>query len=143
MICAACGFETPQEQGYCDFCKEPFKKRPASEPVKPPPAAAPPRGEHPAPEVKLTPEILGKLLGAKDAAAGDARAGEIPPEFAHLDTGGQVPEIPPAARKLAWVFLGILMFWILLGTVWMLMNADTIAANASQKTRPPAARRSQ
>jgi hypothetical protein len=55
-------------------------------------------------------------------------AGEIPEQFRGLDTGGQISEFPPAARKLAWVMLAAVMAWILGMTVWMLANQDKIAA---------------
>jgi len=141
MKCTACGFDTPEEQGYCDFCKEPFRK--PEQPALPParkledldqPAAKP------AEKVPLTPEMLAKLMQAGISPKTPAPAsGEplIPPEFAHLDSGEKLPQIPPAARKLAWVFLGICVLWILAGTAWLLMNSERIAAGAAKKSRPP------
>ncbi|MBI4346381.1 MAG: hypothetical protein HY553_05975 [Elusimicrobia bacterium] len=30
MKCPACGFENPDEAGWCDFCKEPFRRAKAA-----------------------------------------------------------------------------------------------------------------
>ncbi|MBI3299195.1 MAG: hypothetical protein HYZ75_13585 [Elusimicrobia bacterium] len=99
--CPACGMESPEELGYCDFCKEPFRKK------KPEPA--PPPSKQPA--VPVPPEVFAKLMQAK-AAAEPKAAGEeagIPAEFAHLDAGERIEGIPPGLRAAAWAFLAFVM----------------------------------
>ncbi|TBR19450.1 hypothetical protein EPO15_14260 [bacterium] len=98
MICPACKMESPEELGYCDFCKEPFRRKP------PPPE---PKVQ---PKVAVPPEVLAKLLEAKRAPAPAEAAAGIPPEFLALDAGERIPELSPAARKLAWAFLAAVVF---------------------------------
>ena len=111
MKCPACKMETPEELGYCDFCKEPFRRK----------------APEPAPKVRDTvavpPEVMAKLLEAKNQASVEA-AGPIPPEFAALDAGERIPEFPPHVRKLAWAFLALVMFAGSLGLVYVLGRAQ-------------------
>ncbi|MFH2204099.1 MAG: hypothetical protein ABIJ96_13345 [Elusimicrobiota bacterium] len=102
MKCPACGFETPDAQHWCDFCKEPFRKKeePRAVPAQPP--------------VKIAPELLSKLAEVKKEACSVKDAGGIPPEFAHLDTGGKIEGFSPFLRSLAY---GFLAFCILLMVV--------------------------
>jgi len=104
MNCPACKMETPEELGYCDFCKEPFRRKPA------------PAEQRPKEEVAVPPQVMAKLLAAKRTAeaAPAGPVGTIPPEFAALDDGGRIPEVPASARKLAWIFLASVL---LLGAV--------------------------
>lgn len=99
--------ETPEERGYCDFCKEPFRRKP------PPP--------EPSPKAAVPPEVLAKLLDAKRPPEVPAAvpAPGIPAEFAHLDAGERIPELPSAARKAAWLFLAATLFAGALGLAYM------------------------
>ncbi len=60
--CPACGFESPEGSGWCDFCKEPFnrKRAQASTPLAPP---APPPVQAPRPPERnsIPPEVLERL----------------------------------------------------------------------------------
>ena len=87
MKCPACGFDSPDDAAWCDFCKEPFRKGP------PPPRLSPP-ATPPVPEGK--------------------RNGAPPAEFAHLDPGERIPTMPPWVRLAAWAFVG---FWFVWGMV--------------------------
>ncbi len=95
MKCPACGFETPEAHGYCDFCKEPFRK-------KPEPAKAP----KPQPKVEVPPAVMAKLLEVSAETgkhAGPPAA--IPLEFAHLDAGEKIAGPSALLRAAAWMFL--------------------------------------
>lgn len=136
MKCPACGMATPDAQDWCDFCKEPFRKKksaaakaavqPQAQPAQksPPPAA---EAEKSAPEKKvvITSELLAKLqchqTQSKRAAAPQ---GALPPEFAHLDSGERIQQLPPSVRKMAWVFLAIVFIWIVVFTVIILRRGD-------------------
>ncbi|MFH1724694.1 MAG: hypothetical protein ABII00_08735 [Elusimicrobiota bacterium] len=142
MKCPACGFETPDAQGWCDFCKEPFRKKAAERAGDRTPAIreAPDVRDAeaviavPDPvELKKTvpvPQHVLEMLKRQRAEATIPEKVEIPPEFADLDPGGRVPQAPPLARKLAWVFLGICVLWIFVATIWMVRNKERIAARA-------------
>ena len=112
MNCPACKMETPEELGYCDFCKEPFRK-------KAPPPEPKPQSE----TVAVPPEVMAKVMAAARApekAAPVETAGGIPPEFAELDRGEKIPEIPPVARQLAYAFLAVIVLWTLVGIGYVL-----------------------
>jgi hypothetical protein len=118
--CPACGFDTPEEQGYCDFCKEPFRiKKPAPqskpEPARPAPAA--PR------KVDVPKEVLLKLQEVRVAEIkGSAGSAEIPPEFSGLDTGGSIPVLSPIVKKAAWAFLAVCVLWIFILSALVLIH---------------------
>ncbi|MCX5788147.1 MAG: hypothetical protein NTX64_06515 [Elusimicrobia bacterium] len=88
MKCPACGFDSPEGAEWCDFCKEPFRKKKAP---KPPPAPLPPA---PAP-----------------AEAKPADSGSVPSEFTGFETGERIPIVPGWVRIAAWGFLAL---WALL-----------------------------
>lgn len=117
MKCPACKMETPEELGYCDFCKEPFRRK----------------APEPAPKVRDTvavpPEVMAKLLEAKNQPSAEA-SGPIPPEFAALDAGERIPELPPLARKLAWAFLAFVVFAGSLALVYTFARARPVPARA-------------
>lgn len=117
MKCPACGFETPDSQAWCDFCKEPFKGKGSS--AAAPPPALPARVEVPA-------ALMAKLLAERGRSEGEPGAGAIPPEFLHLDAGEKVSGFPPIVRQLAWVFLFIVGFWMLVGCLWLLKRGADI-----------------
>ena len=100
--CPACGMESPEELGYCDFCKEPFRKK---KPEAPPP---PPKKS----EVPVPPEVFAKLMQAKTQATPEGEKPGIPAEFAHLDAGERIERLPPWLRYFTW---GFLAFIILVG----------------------------
>ncbi len=114
--------ETPDSQDWCDFCKEPFrKKKSAAAKAETPPAEASPK---PAPKKKnvvVTPELLAKLqFHRTQPQRAEAPKGGLPPEFAHLDSGERIQRLSPSVRKMAWVFLAIVFIWILVFTVIIL-----------------------
>ena len=117
MKCPACKMETPEELGYCDFCKEPFRRK----------------APEPAPKVQETVavplEVMAKLLEAKNQSAAEA-AGPIPPEFAALDAGERIPEFPPHVRKLAWAFLALVVFAGSLALVYTFARARPVPSRA-------------
>lgn len=115
--------ETPEELGYCDFCKEPFRRKgPEPEPK-------------PRETVAVPPEVMAKVLEAKTQASAQA-AGPIPPEFAALDSGERIPQVPPHMRKLAWAFLALVMFAGSLGLVYMLAQARKAPIRPPTPVRP-------
>lgn len=109
MKCPACGMETPEAQGFCDFCKEPFRKK------APPPE---PRREE---KVAVPPEVMAKLLALKTPSEPGAPS-PLPAEFAGLDSGERVPELPPGARKAAWAFLGVVLLVGAVGVSYLLLR---------------------
>lgn len=125
MKCPACAMETPEERGYCDFCKEPFRRKP------PPP--------QPRPRAAVPPEVMAKLLEAKRApeAQEPAPPSGIPAEFAHLDAGERIPELPAAARKLAWFFLAAIVLAGGLGLSYFAGRAGPRRAGARGEAPQP------
>lgn len=118
--------ETPEEQGFCDFCKEPFRKK-----------APPPKPVQPAP-IKVPPEVFQKLLEAKNVDKGDGiKRQDIPPEFTGLDSGGNIEGLPPYARKAAWAFLGLILLWSVVGTIYFAMRAKDAAEAPPRAPAPP------
>jgi hypothetical protein len=111
MKCPACGFDTPDTQSWCDFCKEPFRKKADSAPAPRPDIKA---------KVDIPPAVLAKLLKAKDEVFEKKDAGPIPSEFLHLDTGGKIGGAPPYAKKMAWVFVAIIFVWTGIGLIWLM-----------------------
>lgn len=109
MKCPACGMETPEAQGFCDFCKEPFRKK------APPPE---PRKEE---KVAVPPEVMAKLLALK-APSGPGAPSELPAEFASLDAGERIPELPAGARKAAWAFLGAVVLVSAVGVSYLVLK---------------------
>ncbi len=146
--------ETSDAQDWCDFCKEPFRKKseaakaaeqpsskPAQESLKPSTEAQkPPAKESPKPsdkdsEVAITPELLAKLqLHQTRSESVDPTRGEIPSEFLHLDAGERIPTVSPAVRKTAWVFLTIVFIWIIVFTAIILSKGDP-SANKGAKVK--------
>ena len=95
MKCPACGFETPDTQPWCDFCKEPFRHAQAK-PEHVPPSIQPSTESLPGASVKDMPEEkVFELLKL------DAQQERIPPAS-------------PAARYLAWAFLALVSLMLLL-----------------------------
>lgn len=115
MKCPACAMETPEEQGFCDFCKEPFRRKaPPSEPVKPE-------------KVPVPPEVMAKLLAMKSpAGSADPAEPDLMAEFARLDAGDRIPEVSPAVRKLAWGFLAAVLLAAALGTAYLMTRPRRI-----------------
>lgn len=91
MKCPACGFDSPDDAAWCDFCKEPFRKR------SPQPSELEP-GRPPAP------------VPAEPKRNGAPRL----EEFAHLDAGERMPILPSWVRGVA---IAIVAIWLLVGFV--------------------------
>lgn len=110
MKCPACGMETPEEPGYCDFCKEPFRRKP------PPPGPKAPE------KVSLPPEVMAKLLDAKRVPppAPVGTGPDLPPEFVQLAAAERMPVVPPWARYLAWAFMAGILTLSAVGFVYVL-----------------------
>jgi hypothetical protein len=87
MKCPACGFETPDSQNWCDFCKEPFKKLPPEEPpVKKSPEPA-----------QLTDDALKRALTSEKAL-----------DLLKLTAENErIPVVPQNIRILAWAFFAL------------------------------------
>ena len=123
MKCPACGFETPDSQGWCDFCKEPFRRSAQPEPAarKEPVPASPERpSETPpsAPSVPVDPASAGNLSSEKIF------------DLLRLDSQERVPTAPPSARYLAWAFLAVMSL--------VLLASILLAARKAKRTgRPP------
>lgn len=94
--CQACGFESPAEAPYCDFCKEPFRPKTPKPPPSVPQSASP-KPAAPANLLELPEEALAKL----------------PPGFVLKDEE-KVPSLPRWLRWAAWAFLGL---WLLAGAI--------------------------
>ena len=109
MKCPACGFETPDEQAWCDFCKEPFRKK---APEAQAPAAATPAAPAPPSLLAQTPpisrELLQKLQHQKMAVSGQTLP-NVPAEFALLDAGERIPQVPSIYKKVAWLILALII----------------------------------
>ena len=88
--CPACGFDSPEGAEWCDFCKEPFRKKVRRPPPQPP---------APVPQAAVPPEA--RLEGN----------GSLPPDFAGFDSGERIPVPPRWVRAAAWGFLAL---WALL-----------------------------
>ncbi|MBI4424452.1 MAG: hypothetical protein HY554_12020 [Elusimicrobia bacterium] len=108
MKCPACGFDSPDDAGWCEFCKEPFRKKGPARPPAAPPAAGP-----------------------KPSTNGASGVG---PEFAHLDSGENIPILPPWLRPAAWAFLAL---WLLCGLVLL---GYYLGTRARSEDGPPARR---
>lgn len=129
MKCPACKMETPEEPGYCDFCKEPFRRKPAAPEPKP------------VEKVEVPAAVMAKVLEAKKQASVED-VGPIPPEFAALDAGERIPQLPPHVRQLAWAFLALVVFAGSLTLVYMLARTRRgppgMPPAAGDPSRPPA-----
>jgi hypothetical protein len=126
MKCPACKMETAPELGYCDFCKEPFRR-------KDPPPKAPEK-------VAVPPDLMAKLLEAKRAAP-EPPAGpgpDLPPEFAQLAAAERMPAVPPMVRYLAWAFLAGILTLSAVGFVYVMTRPRPKApADGAPPGRPP------
>lgn len=124
MKCPACSMETPEDQGYCDFCKEPFRKK-----APPEPASAPKQ-----PSVPVPPEVMEKVLAHKNAPgpSGSPYSPDIPPEFAEMGDGERIAGLPPAAKQLAWAFLALILLWTAVGMGWFLVKARRMEGRPSK-----------
>jgi len=112
--CPACGFETPDGQAWCDFCKEPFRTKSGPQQKA----------------VPVSPDVLRKLHQVSSESSGQVKEG-IPPEFAHLDSGEKIPEVPPLARRLAWGILAAVILWAVAGMFWI-FRAGSIGTGMAQ-----------
>jgi len=121
MKCPSCSSETEEARGFCEMCGEPFAKKKAEAEA----TVAPPKKE---PAVKISAEVMTKVLEAAGKVEGPKGPVDIPAEFKGLDTGGQIPQVPEQARKLAWVMLAVIAIWICIAIGWMFMNQDKIAS---------------
>jgi hypothetical protein len=125
MKCPACKMETAEELGYCDFCKEPFRR-------KDPPPKAPEK-------VAVPPELMAKLLEAKRAAPERAAGAgpELPPEFAELAAAERMPAVPPWARYSAWAFLAAVLTLSAVGFVYVMTRPRPKSPPRVEVPRPP------
>ncbi|MDE2291911.1 MAG: hypothetical protein KGL53_07500 [Elusimicrobia bacterium] len=127
--CPACGMETPEEPGYCDFCKEPFKKKASAAP--PAPSAGSPTAQK---TVDVPPEVFAKLLAAGKPRPPEERGPvSIPPEFAHLDAGERIEPAPPVVKTLAWAFVAVIILWSAVGLFYLAHRASSIGKAAAER----------
>ena len=96
MKCPACGFDSPDDAGWCDLCKEPFRRK----------AAAPP------PPVPLPPVPVAAAPAPPAPRPGGAS--DVPVEFEGFDPGERIPVIPRWVKYCAWAFLAM---WALVALV--------------------------
>ncbi|MBI3552613.1 MAG: hypothetical protein HY077_08840 [Elusimicrobia bacterium] len=89
--CPACGFDSPDGALFCDFCKEPFKKK-APAKVSDSEAVQELKKLPPEELIKRVPEELLKELAKEE----------------------QLPKLPPYFRALSWAFFGL---WVVLGMI--------------------------
>ena len=118
--CPACGFESPADAAFCDFCKEPFRTKASADlralapPVPPPSQKIPPL---PSPEVKyhISPSAApgGRRLRGPDVLPREVQA-KLDAAFAAGDVENKVPTLPRWFRCLAWAFLGV---WFVTGMI--------------------------
>lgn len=107
--CPSCGFDSPDGAQWCDFCKEPFKKKerpPATGATSP--AAAPP--STPAAPKTQTPSSSPKNI---EELPQEVRA-KIQTLLAAPDDREKVPAIPNWFRALAWLFMAV---WLVSGII--------------------------
>lgn len=137
--CPSCGFDSPESAQWCDFCKEPFRRKEAKLPESPPLPAAPPGP-------KLTyrvPPTVAAQERAKSSPAADkppAMPDDLPPE-AHqrltaalsVEEAEKVPAAPKWVRWAAWAFLGI---WFIAGMI--LTGVMLGRQKLQQQTQAPA-----
>ncbi|MFA6029333.1 MAG: hypothetical protein WC969_05740 [Elusimicrobiota bacterium] len=142
MKCPACGFETPDAQGWCDFCKEPFRRTQKDAPASAEPAhAAPPAPVVPAPAPAKSPAIVPSAPAAVPASPAGSASTEPAPkltpeqafELLRLDPGERIPPVSPALRYAAYGFLLVCLLWAAAMTM-ILMNR----AQRMQTAPPPA-----
>jgi hypothetical protein len=120
MKCPACGFETPDSQAWCDFCKEPFKKPTpkapaaaasapaAAAPVDPAPAAPAEAPASPGP-AKAAPAAV-----PLDPAAVKGMSNEKIMELLKMDAAqDSIPATAPATRYVAWAFLAAVFLMLM------------------------------
>lgn len=112
MNCPSCGCQTPEGRDWCDLCGAPLRKPERKTPAK---KTAP-----------ISPALLGKLLEDRSRREPPRGPAEIPPEFAGFDPGERIPELSPRVRQLAWAFLGIVLFWMLAGSIWLVLRAHPL-----------------
>ena len=118
--CPACGFESPADAAFCDFCKEPFRRKEA-------PTA------RPSPQVKyhISPTATpgGRRLRDSDDLPKEAQA-RLDAAFASGDVENKVPTLPHWFRYLAWAFLGV---WFVTG---MILGGAMVARHMAGPTPP-------
>ncbi len=100
--CPACGFDSPDGASWCDFCKEPFRKKKTAAPQ-----ARPERKSISLEE--LPKEALERL----------------PLELLPGQDGEKVPSAPPWFRTAAWVVLLSILLVVLTmaGMIWARFHA--------------------
>lgn len=119
--------ESPEELGYCDFCKEPFRKKKAE-------GQAP----APAPAVPVPSEVLAKVFPVKaiKPPSPPTEAPGIPPEFAHLDAGERIATPSAIVRYAAWGFLAIILLFGAVGMTWVLVKKRPVRPRHEKISRP-------
>lgn len=115
MKCPACGFETDEEQGWCDFCKEPFRKKKAPEAPKPGAADAAQKPQEKAPALEASPKGAAAAVPVEAAQPGVLSKLTAEQAFELLKSMPQerIPEIPPIVRYAAWILWGLICLLML------------------------------
>ncbi len=141
--CPSCGFESPAEAAWCDFCKEPFRKKEKTpsppvalpaQPVAPAPitAPAPPKGPRVRYRLPESISLQGPRLKNPEELPKEAKA-KLEAALAMGDGEARIPAFPGWFRALAWLFLGV---WFLTG---MILGGIFLARTSSRDEAPPAA----
>lgn len=126
--CPACGFDSPDEARWCDFCKEPFRKKEAPAAAAPPPAAAAPRPLAPEPEPRPAPEPSQPV---------DPRVEQLAKQLSVTGDGLKLPALPPYFKYLAWAFFGAWFFTgAVLGGIMLARYHERQAARQADPSQP-------
>lgn len=145
MKCPACGFTADGEQDWCDFCKEPFPSAQKARGKKPDPHSKPEEPEKP--ERKPSPgdpgydpplmppplyagqddvEPPGSAMRAVESmqSSSDQRKVDagIPPDFAHLDSGENIPVVSNTTRVLIWAAWVLLIIIVIAGAIGLFLG---------------------
>ncbi|MFA6093391.1 MAG: hypothetical protein WCU88_06100 [Elusimicrobiota bacterium] len=116
MKCPACGFETPEEQGWCDFCKEPFRRRTAE------PAARADLPAAPVPAAAAAAPPLPKGGPLPPAAAAQSPLSEEQISELLRQDREQIPEASPALRYVSWAFAVFIAVLCVTTTIFLIWN---------------------
>ncbi len=106
--CGACGFESADDARWCDFCKEPFRKK-ASASAAPAVAAAPPPQPAPRPL-----SATSRIEPSDDAKPVDPKVLQLVKQLSATGDGLTLPKTPGYMKYLAWAFLAS---WLLTGCI--------------------------
>ena len=126
LKCPSCSFDSPDDALYCDFCKEPFRKKPA---VKPAVAPIPKTTQAPA----MAQDQAEILEIAKKLSKGTLD--KIPPELSTLEE--KIPTLPPWLSTVTWIFLAVCLISAMIMGAMTYQRYRLHKENAAQSVRIP------